>query len=694
MIRPLNLDSRTVADFQASNGSPDPRIFHHLIGNLPIGGTDQKIEPYFHSALSEFIVDVEDQKFNGIDPRNGDRPKFIGEWRNFALGDQSNVTLKDPAKSNLARKVENSDNIPEISGVPIDEAVERTGHWLADTYTDRGRARPEKSFIQRDDLIFEDRIGLRDENGPLRMFNLGRPNEFDRYQAAVGLLASEANQAEIVYPLESGDNNFRWGYTETVDRDEAQNILGDDIDALLDDTAESMNNAFERVAELLEEETGLERQDIDPRDYIQMLHRSDLGSVQIDPGIIQESIEKAAKEGAAGNASKINEKSAKMVSNQTGIIRPQTVGPVKFMDAVSSSENLNDVDIESNVRKAVLGVERTEDELGLRKYRSGSTEAYSVTTIIDPFPDDYDEWDREKRLEFPFHREIDTGGGLFHWKNIYDGEDERYDSDIIRDYASLRGTLAHERVFENYVDDPDEVKGNTEEHWDKLRDISAIGDDLGPLQDIIDWKGEEGIRVLWYDQNPRGLARNGEELADKERDWIERQFENLEEELGLDEGNVIAAEEEFVHTADYPWNEDEEFSYGGTVDLLYEHESGETWLLDLKTGSMKPNYAIQQAAYKHAVEDSDFFDVDEIDRVVIPSIDPETMMQGDKDPVIYTDRPHENPRFDHSKYLDASNIDLESSDYRKNRWRPGNWDHEAFYLFARAAEQMEEASKT
>ncbi|EHK02590.1 hypothetical protein HRED_03854, partial [Candidatus Haloredivivus sp. G17] len=71
----------------------------------------------------------------------------------------------------------------------------------------------------------------------------------------------------------------------------------------------------------------------------------------------------------------------------------------------------------------------------------------------------------------------------------------------------------------------------------------------------------------------------------------------------------------------------------------------------------------------------------------IPSIDPESMMYTENDPVVYTDKPHQNPRFESSKFLDASNIGLESSEYRQNRWRPENWDEEAFYIFARAAEQ-------
>jgi cytochrome c peroxidase len=107
---------------------------------------------------------------------------------------------------------------------------------------------------------------------------------------------------------------------------------------------------------------------------------------------------------------------------------------------------------------------------------------------------------------------------------------------------------------------------------------------------------------------------------------------------------------------------------------------------------MKPNYAIQQAAYKYAVENSGFFDdprvKNGIDRVVVPEINPEEMMYTEKEPIIHTDQPVDNNCYKTSEFLDASKVSLESSEYRKNRWRPENWDEEALYLFARAAEQM------
>jgi hypothetical protein len=55
---------------------------------------------------------------------------------------------------------------------------------------------------------------------------------------------------------------------------------------------------------------------------------------------------------------------------------------------------------------------------------------------------------------------------------------------------------------------------------------------------------------------------------------------------------------------------------------------------------------------------------------------------------LHTDRPHHRQEYTTSEFLDASDVDLESTEYQKNRWRPENWHEEALYLFARATEQM------
>jgi hypothetical protein len=400
------------------------------------------------------------------------------------------------------------------------------------------------------------------------------------------------------------------------------------------------------------------------------------------------------------------------VSEESGLIFPLGMDADNFLEDVDSLE-LTEVEVEEVIReKAIEKAEELSDTKQLsgqafeavrdleegeiyrdtdandkRVYRWSQGSSYSVTTVINPLPTS--------------HKEIDTGGGLFHWQNIYDGSDGRYDSDIIRDYSGNRGTLAHEEIFARYVEDEDDVRGDTQRYYDQLREIQPGEDDLGSLQDILDWKGGDQDRILSYTENEEGYIQNGMDLAEKEINWIKEKFIQLEDDLGITKENVIYAEQEFAMNTIHPWDQSNgidgpgigEFSYGGTADLIYEHsETGETVLLDLKTGSMKPNYAIQQAAYKHAVENSGFFDdprvKDGIDRVVVPEINPEEMMYTEEEPTIHTDQPVDNDLYNTSEFLDASKVSLESSEYRKNRWRPENWGEEAFYLFARAAEQM------
>lgn len=692
MSRPLKIDSSTIANFQM-DGDTSEEVFDDILSNLPGTKFNRSITPEFYGALSEFVVGVEDRRFNGINPRinSDDRDKFLTAWRGFMLGDESKMNLKDSAKSDLSPFVENSDEIPQIAGLPVDEVVERTGNYLADTYTERDRSIVENKYLTRKNAVFQDRLGLKDDD-VLRVPKLGEPDEVDEVEAAVRLIGSDAEKAEIIYPLVPGKNGLEWGQINSITEDEArEKVESDSIDELVDRTLGPVEESMEKIAETLEQKTGLKRADMDPRDYIETVYYSELDSVILEEDIVPDAVVEAGNE--SKNATDINNQASKKISDLTGIVPPHDTDPIDFMDAVAESEgSLRNFNLNAAAREALLDVERGTDEWGLRVYRRGDSEAYSVTTIIDPFPNGYDEWNEEKKSEFPFHKEIDTGGGLFYWKNIYDGAGGKYDSDIITEYAGTRGTLAHEEVFENYVDDPEKVKGNTEKYWKDLEELEASEDDLGPLKDIIDWKGDDEFEVLEYDENPSGFASNGRELAEKEISWVEEKFEDLEQDLGLSKDRVIAAEKEFVHTAQHPVDGDETVSYGGTVDMIYEDEDGENVLLDLKTGSLKPNYVVQSAAYKEAVENSGSFEIDNIDRVVIPSIDPETMMYDDREPVIYSDKPHESPKYNNERFLDASNIDLESSEYRENRWRPENWDEEAFYIFARAAEEMEKAS--
>ncbi|PSH01428.1 MAG: hypothetical protein BRC26_03520 [Nanohaloarchaea archaeon QH_8_44_6] len=82
MSRPLKIDSRTIANFQMNGDTPEA-VFEHILSNLPGAKLNRGITPEFYGALSEFVVGVEDRKFNGINPgiNSDDRDKFLTAWR-------------------------------------------------------------------------------------------------------------------------------------------------------------------------------------------------------------------------------------------------------------------------------------------------------------------------------------------------------------------------------------------------------------------------------------------------------------------------------------------------------------------------------------------------------------------------------------------------------------------------------------
>lgn len=659
------------------------------------------------AAFNEFMTGPERHHYNGIRPSEDDEDakNLSLHWKGHALGEDQGPALKD--RSKLAEKIESGEHTEELV-----EELENIEDWIVEGYEERGDHTQESAVFRNGFLQLETNLGIYDEdNSTLRVLKPNGLNERQVVDAAFRLSASEADSIELL------------GMSNEMERlelndDHAQDIIDGDIDEVLDESSKFYNNIIGQTVSDIRSETGLGFESMPDHSFLDLIVSSDIDREQSFSEAVQEGISRAANE--YGSYDDIKKEAANYASERTGIIKPNGMEPDHFLSQIDGANRLEFDVVETLERNAMKeaekisdqngsegnlrglldyldgGVFRDTDSHGNRVYRWDGNSAYSVTTVLNPFPNGYDDWDEDERQEYPFHREIESGGGLFHWKNIYDGSDGRYDADVIRDYAGDRGSLAHEEVFANYVDDESEVRGQTERFWNNLESLGRE-----ELQEIVDWKVDDEIDVLEYDENDEGFVQNGKDLARKEIEWIESQFQSLEDDLGLSEENVIYAEQEFALQTRHPWDESDEiegpgigdFAYGGTADMIYEHqETGETVLLDLKTGSLKPKYAIQQAAYKHAIENSDYFDdprLDEgIDRVMIPEIDPESMMYSDREPVIHTDQPHQTEHYDNSKFLDASNVGLESSEYRKNRWRPENWDQEALYIFARAAEQM------
>lgn len=680
------------------------------------------IESDVVAAFNEFMTGPERHHYNGISPSedDSDAEKLSLHWKGYAAGDDHGPALED--RSQLAEKIESGEQTAEII-----EELDKVEDWIVEGYEERGNHTQESAIVKNGFLQLETNLGIYDEdNNTLRLLKPNGLSERQVVDAAFRLSASEADSIELL-GMENDMERLE------LSEDHAQSIIGGDIDEVLDESSKLYSNILGQTVADIRSDTGLGFESMPDHSFLELIESSDIDAEQSFSEAVQEGISRAANE--YDSYEDIKKEAAKYASERTGIIKPNGMEPDHFLSQIDGADRIEIDVLETLERNAIEeaekisdhngskgnlrglldyldgGVFRDKDTYGNRVYRWNGNSAYSVTTVLNPFPNGHDDWDESRRLDYPFHREIDTGGGLFHWKNIYDGSDGRYDADVIRDYAGDRGTLAHETVFANYVDDESEVRGQTERFWNKLESLESE-----ELQEIVEWKGDDEIDVLEYDGNDEGFVQNGEDLAWKEIEWIESQFKALADDLGLptenessDETiengvsfeNIIYAEQEFALQTQHPWDENNEiegpgigeFAYGGTADMIYEHkDTGETILLDLKTGSMKPKYAIQQAAYKHAIENSDYFDdprlEEGIDRVVVPEIDPESMMYSDREPVLHTDQPHHNENYDTSKFLDASNIGLENSRYRKNRWRPENWCEEALYIFARAAEQM------
>lgn len=706
----LRVDAGPVVDYHAvKNGAiTKERLADNTLDIVEKGSNQSSdINSDLVAAFNEFMTGPESHHYNGIKPSENDEDakNLSLHWKGHALGEDHGPALEN--RSKLAEKIESGEQTEELV-----EDLEKVEDWIVEGYEERGDHTQESAVVKNGFLQLETNLGIYDEeNSTLRVLKPNGLSERQVVDAAFRLSASEADRVELL------------GMSNEIERlelsdDHAQHIIDGNIDEVLDESSKFYNTIIDQTVSDIRSETGLGFESIPNHSFLKLIASSDIDAEQSFSEAVQEGISMAASEYESYD--NIKKEAANYASERTGIIKPNGMEPDHFLsqidgadkfeidvfetlerNAMAEAERISDQNGSKGSLRGLLdyldgGVFRDTDTHGNRVYRWNGNEAYSVTTVLNPFPNGYDDWDEDRRLDYPFHREIDTGGGLFHWKNIYDGSDGRYNADVIRDYAGDRGTLAHEEVFSNYVDDESEVRGQTEMFWNKLESLESK-----ELQEIVDWKGEDEIDVLEYDENDEGFVQNGRDLARKEIEWIEQQFRDLEDDLGLSKENVIYAEQEFALQTQHPWDESDEtegpeigeFAYGGTADMIYEHEeTGETILLDLKTGSMKPKYAIQQAAYKHAIENSDYFDdprLDEgIDRVVVPEIDPESMMYSDREPVLHTDQPHHSGKYDTSKFLNTSNVDLESSEYRKNRWRPENWDEEALYIFARAAEQM------
>jgi len=607
-----------------------PGLTRSLDGNL-----DSRVRGRLTQTLDEWNLDGENL-VNGLEPESSreDREEYLETFKAFVLGDFSQgLKLKESHTSEFDKVLNEIDTRNhfdpsnfDIGGLTVEDAVNRAGHFYADRYShESGMNRTRNLILTNGDAQLVDSAGAINDQENMIETTKLVQKPIDSYEAALKLILGRELTSE---ELEMFRINYPILEGENGYRWGREKILTQE------DAEEILGfDELSRIEELLE-----------PSE--EALHR-------------------------------LWKSTAEKIEDEYGIYHSRMQDPLTYFEMLAYSEAIDDgwkeelwetANRELEQRENSIG--RDEDDEGRRIYVWNGNKAYSVTTINKP-------------------PRIDFGSRLQEWLEENDGTGDSFDSDIISDYATARGTLAHEAVLSNYVEDPESVKdGNEEQLRQKISDIDK-GDGL---EDLRRWK-REGKMAFYEDQSRNtGFVDNAWHIAENELEWVEKAFRQLEDELGLCKENVIASEKMFgVETSHQDLSLIDSFKYAGQIDLLYQHkETGETVLLDLKTSKgLYDKYKIQSAAYAEAIERSDWFDIDTVDRVVVPLINPETMMDESREPEIYSSQPHEDYQW--REFLDCSGIEeVNGAEYPREQWSPGSYRQEAFNLFARAASQMPE----
>lgn len=242
---------------------------------------------------------------------------------------------------------------------------------------------------------------------------------------------------------------------------------------------------------------------------------------------------------------------------------------------------------------------------------TGSPKLPSVTTILKT-------------------REEDKSN-LHSWQDRNDGEGDNAHHEHLFWYKRHRGTLAHFHALQTL--DPDlewsaDEAGSLYElgHVDELEDADEHPEvhDATPREVLYSVLKSQDAVESWgefYDRYEPYHSRDyySEALLDqKDRDvdYFIDAFERVCDKLGITQERVIAVEQYLF---------EEEYGYAGQVDLVYEDPDGDVVVADLKTSSgCYSKHKLQGAAYAKAIERDDDIDVDEVDRLEVIRIHPDS----------------------------------------------------------------------
>lgn len=243
-------------------------------------------------------------------------------------------------------------------------------------------------------------------------------------------------------------------------------------------------------------------------------------------------------------------------------------------------------------------ISRSKDELGLRWYTDGNgNRSLSVTTVLK------------------FLEEDDTG--LRIWQERNDGSGDNPDHEHLFWYSAPRGTICHYTALDPLTDE--DLYGQHERG--SMRKM-IVGPEYGDFDEASEDIEDVVYSIMKYREDVDGREEYDPEetaLIDVLYDdtkFFNETFREIRELLGITDDSVIEVERFLLN---------EEDGYGGQCDLLYRAPDGAIVLADLKTsGSLRQKHVLQGTAYAKAVEKDDDIDVDEVDRIEVIRIHPDT----------------------------------------------------------------------
>jgi hypothetical protein len=240
----------------------------------------------------------------------------------------------------------------------------------------------------------------------------------------------------------------------------------------------------------------------------------------------------------------------------------------------------------------------TDEETGLRWYTNGDDRFLSVTTVLK------------------FLEEDETG--LEIWKDKNDGKGDNAHWEHIYWYSGPRGTLCHYQALKAYEDHYD----GDGELWGEEEAESMHAVLHGP-KDGFEEASEDMDDIVYSIANNQGTVTSVDQyehlfgnlrlvdILHEDLEYFVDKFNEIREELVAE---PIAVERFLLS--------DE--GYGGQCDLCYEDPDGNVVVADLKSSSsLRQKHRLQSVAYMKAVE-RDPEMPDEVDRVEVWRIDPDS----------------------------------------------------------------------